>query len=103
VQGLVTTLEEDQHRVDLNFACLLVDVMTRNDSRRKSKSRGSQFSLDWDNFYFQLDKRLRPDAYLRYKKWTSSNTPATRSQRDGGQNSTLWNLWPLQKKQKVEE
>ncbi|KAJ7618227.1 hypothetical protein B0H17DRAFT_1152385 [Mycena rosella] len=70
--GNVVELEQQQQKVDAYVAEIVAEVITLERLREYLGARETQFNLNWETFYQELDKRLLDEAYLRYSTWTRS-------------------------------
>jgi hypothetical protein len=62
-------LEEEQNRVNVYLVQLLAGVMMPGELAKYLQARNMLFSLDWETFYEELDRRLLAEAFARYTTW----------------------------------
>ncbi|KAJ7693312.1 hypothetical protein B0H17DRAFT_1059708 [Mycena rosella] len=73
-------LDEVQREIDSYLADILQEVITPNIwsidmEEYLEQIDGNLFTLNWDNFYKELDQRFVNEGFFRYSAWAATKTP----------------------------
>ncbi|KAJ7509450.1 hypothetical protein B0H11DRAFT_1959696 [Mycena galericulata] len=71
----ISPLDSVQEEVDSLIAGLLGKAMSDKKLIAVLNPLDPQFTLNWEAFYTQLNKRMLADAYARYKMWAQPQLP----------------------------